>query len=146
MTPLVEANGQSLVTQLLKRGGSVSHPFYEVVHIIGIVMLFSALGGTTVRALLPMVAEAPGPRRMLGVVHGIGAFLVLLGGFGMLARLGIMQGGGFPGWLWVKIVIWGALAAAPFFVRRRPALARSLLWSLPVLGGIAAYAVIYKPF
>ena len=124
----------------------MSHPFYEFIHIIGLVMLFSALGGTAVRVLLPPPVEGPGPRRSLGIVHGVGAFLVLLGGFGMLARLGFMHGGSFPGWLWVKLVVWGMLAAAPFFVRRRPALARPLLWSLPVLGGIAAYAVIYKPF
>jgi hypothetical protein len=124
----------------------VSHPFYEVIHIIGLVMLFSALGGSAIRVLLLAVGESPGPRRMLGVLHGVGAFLVLLGGFGMLARMGIMQGGSFPGWLWAKLVVWGILAAAPFFVRRRPALARPLLWSLPVLGGIAAYAVIYKAF
>ena len=70
---------------------------------------------------------------------------MLLGGFGMLARLGIVQGT-FPAWLWVKLVIWGMLAAALVIPRRRPTLARPLLLSLPVLGGLAAYMAIYKPF
>jgi hypothetical protein len=29
---------------------------------------------------------------------------------------------------------------------RRPALAKPLLLSLPVLGGLAAYMAVYKPF
>jgi hypothetical protein len=70
----------------------------------------------------------------------------LLGGFGMLARLGIMHGLNFPGWLWVKLVIWGMLGAAVIIPRRRPTLSRALLFALPILGGLAAYMAIYKPF
>ena len=132
----------------------MSHQFYEVVHIIGLVLLFSALGGAAVRALMTgsgvpaATGSGANPRRLLGVLHGLGAFLILLGGFGMLARMGIMEGRGlrFPGWLWVKLAVWALLVAALMVVRRRPHVARPLLWSLPVLGGLAAYMVIYKPF
>jgi hypothetical protein len=71
-------------------------------------------------------------------------FLVLLGGFGMLARLGITHSG-FPGWIWVKLAVWAVVAAALFLPRRNPALAKPLLFALPVLGGLAAYMAIYKP-
>src|SRR5688572_5772926 len=111
-----------------------SHAFYKIVHIIGIVTLMSALGG----AAFLMMAGATTPRRLLAMLHGAGAFLILLGGFGMLARLGIIQGGSFPAWLWVKIGIWLILGAALFVARRRPAVARPLLFSLPVLAGLAA--------
>ena len=120
---------------------------YKVIHIIGIILLMSALGGAVVRSMIPGAAEDRATRKMLAMLHGVGAFLVLLGGFGMLARLGIMAGGGsFPAWLWVKLVIWGILAVALAIPRRRPALARPLLYSLPILGGLAAYMAIYKPF
>ncbi len=119
---------------------------YKVIHIIGIILIMSALGGAAVRAMLGAGEDRP-TRKLLAMLHGIGAFLVLLGGFGMLARLGIMQSGGsFPAWLWVKLVIWGLLAAALVIPRRRPSLARPLLLSLPILGGLAAYMAIYKPF
>lgn len=120
-------------------------PLYKVIHIVGIILIMSALGGAAVRAMIGGAAEATPTRRLIAILHGLGAFLVLLGGFGMLARLGIVQGT-FPAWLWVKLVIWGMLAAALVIPRRRPTLARPLLLSLPVLGGLAAYMAIYKPF
>lgn len=120
----------------------LSLAFYKVAHIIGIVIVMSALGGA---ALLAMTG-VPAYRRMLAVLHGLGAFLILVGGFGMLARLGIIQGDSFPAWLWVKIAVWGIIAVALFVPRRRPSLAGPLLFSLPVLGGLAAYMAIYKPF
>ncbi len=124
----------------------MSHQLYNVVHIVGIVLIMSALGGAAVRAMTGGADELPSTRRMLAVLHGIGAFLVLLGGFGMLARLGFLRGASFPGWLWVKLLIWGTLAVALLLPRRRPELARPLLLALPILGGLAAYMAIYKPF
>ncbi len=126
----------------------IPHSMYKIVHIIGIVMLMSALGGAAVRAIMAESGgtTAPaGPRRLLAVLHGVGAFLVLLGGFGMLARIGGMHGA-FPRWVWLKIVLWLTLAAALMLPRRRPGLARPLLIALPALGGLAAYLAIYKPF
>lgn len=124
-----------------------SHPFYNVVHIIGIVMAVAALGGAAMlAAATPAGAPARPERRLLAILHGIGTLLILIGGFGMLARLGVMHGGGFPGWIWVKLGVWGIVAAALFLPRRNPRLARPLLLSLPVLGGVAAYMAIYKPF
>jgi hypothetical protein len=124
----------------------MSHQLYNVVHVVGIILIMSALGGAALLALTGVAGEHRPARRMLAALHGIGAFLVLLGGFGMLARLGVMHGAGFPGWVWVKLVVWGALAVALFLPYRRPGLARPLLLSLPILGGLAAYMAIYKPF
>ena len=123
----------------------MSHQFYNVVHIIGIILLMSALGGAAVRAMVSSTEEIPSVRRLLAILHGSGAFLVLLGGFGMLARLGFMHGASFPGWLWVKLGIWLTLAVALIVPRRRPELARPLLLALPLLGGLAAFMAIYKP-
>jgi hypothetical protein len=124
----------------------VSLQFYKLVHIVGIILLMSALGGAAVRAMMGGTEVLPSIRRTLAVLHGSGAFLILLGGFGMLARLGFMHGANFPGWLWVKLVVWLSLAAALMIPRRRPTLARPLLLALPFLGGLAAYMAIYKPF
>lgn len=123
-----------------------SHQLYNVVHIVGIVLVMSALGGAAVYAMIGETRTGPSPRRLLAILHGVGAFLVLLGGFGMLARLGFLRGASFPGWLWVKLIVWALVAVALIVPFRRPALARPLLLSLPVLAGIAAYMAIYKPF
>jgi hypothetical protein len=122
-----------------------SHSFYNVVHVIGIALVVLALGGAAVLALTAGTRDVRPTRRLLAILHGVGALLVLLGGFGMLARLGIVHGGGFPGWIWVKLAIWAAVAAALFLPYRRPAFARPLLLIVPVLIGLAAYMAIYKP-
>lgn len=123
----------------------LSHQVYNVIHIIGIVALMAALGGGALLAIVQAGPEQRPARRVVGALHGIGAFLVLVGGFGMLARLDL-AGNAFPPWLWVKLMIWLVLALALFLVARRPQSARLLLVTLPVLGGLAAYMAIYKPF
>lgn len=123
----------------------LSHAFYNLVHVIGIILAMLALGGASILAMATPAGATPRPtRRLLAILHGVGVFLVLLGGFGMLARLGITQGG-FPGWIWVKLAVWAVVAAALFLPRRYPAIAKPLLFALPVLGGLAAYMAIYKP-
>jgi hypothetical protein len=121
-----------------------SHQLYNLVHILGIVLAVSALAGAAVLAGTAGTRDVAGTRRMLAILHGVGAFLILLGGFGMLARLGIVQGG-FPGWIWVKLAIWVLVAAALFLPYRRPAAARSLLLAVPILVAVAAYMALYKP-
>lgn len=121
-----------------------SHPFYNLVHIVGLVLLMAGLGGIALSA--ESNSARPGwVRRYALVFHGLGLFLILLGGFGMLARLGIVRGTSWPGWVWVKMVVWGALGIAVFLPHRFPVTARPVLVLLPVLGGLAAYMAIYKP-
>ena len=122
-----------------------SHQLYNLVHIVGLVLLMSGLGGMALRAAGGASMGSPALRRLAMALHGLGAFLILLGGFGMLARMGIVHGGGWPGWLWAKVAIWGVLAAAALLPYRWPATAVPLLLLLPVLGGLAAYMAIYKP-
>ncbi|MEX2570266.1 MAG: hypothetical protein WD737_03105 [Gemmatimonadota bacterium] len=126
----------------------LSHQFYNLVHIVGLVLLMSALGGMALSASSAAsggTRGSKGMRRVIFGLHGLGVFLVLLGGFGMMARLGIVQGTSWPGWVWVKTVVWGVLAVAAFLPYRFPRTALPLLLLLPVLGGLAAYMAIYKP-
>ena len=119
-----------------------SHSLYNVVHVVGILLLMAGLGGL---AILGATAQRPsGLRRLVLAFHGTGAFLILLGGFGMLARLGIVTG--WPGWVWGKLVVWVALAAAAVVPLRYPRAATLLLLLLPALGGIAVWLAVYKPF
>jgi hypothetical protein len=122
-----------------------SHAFYNVVHIVGLVLLMAGIGGIATLGATSTRGEARGFRRMLAIAHGLGIFLVLLGGFGMMARLGIVQGSSWPLWVWVKAVIWGTLGVAAFLPLRYPRIAVPLLLLVPVLGGVAAWMAIYKP-
>lgn len=120
-----------------------SHPFYNVVHIVGLVFLMAALGG--IASLAGSDRPSDSIRRAARGFHLLGIFLILLGGFGMLARLGIIRGTSWPLWVWVKVAIWAALSGAGFLPLRYPRTALPLLVLLPLLGGLAAYMAIYKP-
>ena len=120
-----------------------SHQLYNVVHIVGLVLLMAGLGGIATAGAAG--DRSTGVRRMVAVFHGLGLFLILLGGFGMLARLGIVRGTSWPGWVWAKMIVWGILGGAAFLPYRFPRTALPLMLLLPLLGGIAAYMAIYKP-
>jgi hypothetical protein len=124
----------------------LSHGVYNVAHVVGIILIMAALGALALHAMNGGTRESNTSRGLIAGLHGLGAFLVLLGGFGMLARIGFEHGAAFPGWLIVKIVIWVMLAGSVVLPYRRSSLAKPLLLALPVLGGLAAFMAIYKPF
>jgi hypothetical protein len=120
--------------------------FYEILHVLGIAMIFVAIGGVAVHAANGGSKATSGTRGLVSTMHGLGALLILVGGFGMLARIGFQHGGNFPGWLWVKIAVWLVLSAVVLLPYRKPALARPFVVLLPLLAGVAVYMALYKPF
>jgi len=122
-----------------------SHSLYNVMHIFGIALMFVAIGGVAIHSANGGTKVDSSTRKLVSIGHGLGALLVLVGGFGMLARLGMQHGAGFPKWLWVKITIWLVLSAIVLLPYRKPALARPLFVLMPALAGFAAYMAIYKP-
>lgn len=122
----------------------ISYSVYRLVHLVGIFLLFVVLGGLSYSATRTG-ADGAGPRRMATILHGVALFIVLLGGFGLLARLGIVQGDAWPGWVWAKLAIWLLAGAAVVIPKRKPEWARGLFVLLPVLGGLAAWFAIFKP-
>lgn len=123
----------------------ISYSVYRLVHLVGIFVLFVVLGGMawgTGRAR----ADGAISRRLAMILHGIGLFVVLLGGFGLLARIGVMHGMSWPGWVWAKLGIWVLLGAAVAIPARKPDWGGALLLLLPAFGGLAAWLAIFKPF
>ncbi len=122
-----------------------SRDFYEILHILGIALMFVAIGGVAIHAANGGTKADSATRKLVSIGHGIGALLVLVGGFGMLARIGMQQGAGFPPWLWIKIAIWAMLSVVVLIPYRKPALARPFFVLLPLLAGVAVYMAVYKP-
>ena len=120
--------------------------FYEILHVIGIAMVFLSIGGVAVHAANGGTKKTSSTRKLLATIHGLGTLLILVGGFGMLARMGFLHGSSFPGWLWVKIIVWLILGGVTMLPYRWPALARPALLLLPLLAGLAVYMALYKPF
>lgn len=122
------------------------YAFYKLVHILGIALALVSLGGFAVHALHGGAKSDNRARTLLIAMHGVGAFLILLGGFGLLARLNFPHGEPFPGWLWAKLIVWLAVAAIVMLPYRKPNAARPMLLALPLLAVTAALMAVYKPF
>lgn len=121
----------------------ISYSVYKLVHILGILFLFLAFGGIALHAINGGTKEGA-PRKLIAMTHGIGLFLILLGGFGMLARLGIIWP--WPGWVMAKFGFWLLFGGLLTVFYKKPAAAKSLWFLLPILGVLAATIAVYKPF
>jgi hypothetical protein len=122
------------------------YSFYKVLHITGIALALSSLGGLAVHALNGGTKAGNEARRLLIAMHGSGVLFVLVGGFGMLARLQFKHGAMFPGWLLTKLAVWTLIAALVAVPYRWPSRARLVLMALPVLAMTAAAMAVYKPY
>lgn len=112
-------------------------------HLLGLMLLFFGFGGLLVSAYARV--ELKKAARIMGfVTHGVGLLFILVSGFGMAARLGMMTG--LPGWVKAKIVIWALLGIAISVVKRKGYIGwpvAILLWGL---GTTAAMFAVTKPF
>lgn len=115
---------------------------YVVLHVLGIILTFMALGAAALHAGNGGTRETNPQRGLLGAVHGVGMLLILVAGFGMLAK---KFGGGLPGWVHPKLLIWLLLGAAPVLIARKPGSARLMWILLPLLGAAAAYLGVNHP-
>ena len=118
--------------------------FYEILHVLGIALVFSAIGAVSMHAANGG-RRTGGSRGLVLGMHGFGSLLILVGGFGMLARMGFLHGSAFPGWLIGKIVIWLLVSLAIVLPYRSAATARPVFVLTPLLAGVAVYLALYKP-
>lgn len=121
----------------------IPFPVYKNIHFIGIFMVLLALGGLLLHSIIGGTRVHPW-RKPIAITHGVGIFLIVLGGFGMLARLGIFWS--WPGWVAGKVLIWAILGALIALISRKPALAKPLWWITIALAALAAYLGGSKPF
>ena len=117
-------------------------PFYKNIHLFGMFLAMTSLGGIAIHAANGGTKASSSTRMLTASVFGVGMLLVLAGGFGQAARLGILANG-FPGWMLAKMGIWVIVTILAILPYRIPALAKPIYLLVPVLGGCAAYLAIY---
>ena len=122
----------------------ITYATYKVIHIFGILLLIFSLGGLCLYSIHGGTREPNQGRKLVAITHGIGLLIVLVGGFGLLARLGISPGSSWPIWVWLKFGIWILFGAMTMLISRKPTLAKPLWLGIPVLGAIAAYLAILE--
>lgn len=116
---------------------------YFLLHIAGIMLLFSGLSGTLLAHYGAVTTVNQRSRVLAATCHGLGLLLILASGILMLHELGT---GGMPGWAWGKLVILVLLGGAIPLARKKSEMAWTLLAIFILLGVMAGYLALYKPF
>ncbi|MFT4625010.1 MAG: hypothetical protein ACI8PZ_003676 [Myxococcota bacterium] len=122
----------------------VSLQVYKLVHMFGLFLLFTSVGGIALHAANGGTRDSNTARGLAFGTHGIGLLLVFVSGFGMLARLGMTAG--VPGWAVAKLVIWLAIGGLVMLPQRAPGTAKAVWFGAPVLAAVAVWLAITKPF
>ena len=85
----------------------MSLPIYNILHLVG--ALFLCIG------FVALMSDKSAKKGMM--FHGIGLVIVLISGFGQLAKLGMTAH--MPTWAIVKAVIWLVLGFWPVLAKRK---------------------------
>lgn len=120
------------------------YEFYKVLHITGLILVFSGIAGV----FFPVLAGHPlegKNKRFAFITHGIGLLLMFVSGFGLLARLGIAKDG-LPHWIYAKLVIWLFLGGAIALAKRKGQIGWPLFVLFVGVGITAAIIAVIKPF
>lgn len=104
-------------------------------------MLFMGYGALLARSLA--ASDNVSVRKLGSMTSGIGLLLILIAGFGMISKLGHSF---TAPWLILKMIIWLALGGVIVLINRKPALAKTLWWSILGLGTVAAVMVYFIRF
>lgn len=105
---------------------------YKIIHLVGISLLGLGVGG--------MLAGGTN-RKPFAVCQGIGLLVMLVSGFGMLAKMKL----GYPPFAIVKTILWLVIGLMPLIVRKlKLPLAAAIALSL-VLVSLMAWLGVMKP-
>ncbi|MEM1024518.1 MAG: hypothetical protein AAGD10_08580 [Myxococcota bacterium] len=116
----------------------MSYQTYRFLHLLGMILLFLSLGGVIIQAKL----GGKSGRAMLVAGHGTGLLVVLVAGFGMLAKGGEL---GLPGWVIAKLVVWLVLGGITVAIKRKAEAAGMWYTTVVGLGLVAVVMGVYKP-
>ncbi|MEN0058835.1 MAG: hypothetical protein AAGB31_08375 [Bdellovibrio sp.] len=121
----------------------MSYQFYKIIHLLGLMLLFFGFGGLLVTTYAKLQLNKAA--RMMGyITHGLGLLFIVISGFGMAARLGLIVS--LPGWIYAKIGIWVLLGIGVSIVKRKGTIGWPVAILLLGLGTSAAFIAVNKPF
>jgi len=110
---------------------------YKILHLAGLMSLFIGVGAL----LVPGVGGAV--RKPALVFHGIGLALLLVSGFGMMAKLHLSY---TAGWVLLKLGAW-IFFGGVIVLSKRGVLHGTVGWAICATAGlVAAWAGLLKPF
>jgi hypothetical protein len=109
--------------------------FYQFLHVASAFLLV----GITFKVF---AKPDPATRKTNLMLAGIFALAMLVGGFGLQARLPY----GWDNWLLVKVGCWVVLSGLAGMAYRKPQSTGALVWICRIVVLLAVFMVYYKPF
>jgi hypothetical protein len=105
---------------------------YKIIHLVGLAALALGIGG--------MMAGGSN-RKIFSILQGLALLIMLVSGFGLLAKLHL----GFPHFAMVKTLLWVVIGLMPMILRRlRVPIAAGVAISITLVG-IMAWLGVVKP-
>jgi hypothetical protein len=115
---------------------------YKILHLFGIALLLLGLG--VVLGAFALTPKVSGKIKIVGFAsHGLGLLLILTGGFGMAARMGLVNG--LPLWIYGKLAVWAFMAVAISLVKRKAQSSFVLVGLIASFVAVATWLAIFKP-
>jgi hypothetical protein len=105
---------------------------YKIIHLVGIAALAIGVGG---------MMAAGGDRKIFSILQGVALLVMLVSGFGLLAKLHL----GFPHFAMVNTVLWVVIGFLPIIFRRLHVSIVSGIAIFLTLVGIMAWLGVVKP-
>jgi hypothetical protein len=119
------------------------YEIYKIIHLTGIFLLISGL--MMAYAMTSSGYALAGQiKKFSFAAHGTGLALILISGFGLLARLGLARE--MPMWAYVKFAIWGVFAIFISILKRKGQLGWPLYVAMLAVFMFASYTAVMKPF
>ena len=115
-----------------------SYEFYKLIHLFCIIFFSGTIG---------LCFATDSPPKWAKISTGIISLVIFVAGMGLVARIGIDHGEGWPKWLMAKLVLWLILAIlTPLLNKRLKAKRRRQgFLILMILMGVVSYLGVYKP-
>lgn len=112
----------------------ISYEVYKIVHITAIFFFLSTAGAQLLGDTNSKLAK---------ILNGVATLFILVGGMGLLARIGVSHGEGWPAWVIGKLIVWLLVAIlVPVVGKRFSSKGKIAYWAVMGLAFVATYLAV----